>query len=315
MNFAELVKTPDITLDDSGPIGKIVRGFNRATIAFALNTKEEIHHAVKKSYPMGDSDPIYEALKRHFKSEKDFLVVDAVPYDEIPADAVKEGAEVGVYFVSQEVRMGGYGKILHRVAKGIVSKGNVLVGKDALMITFPDKLMSVNRRNRYRVYLKLEEHFCEIIDLPTDRNAPIPKYTIRNISNKGMCVILLSVPADKVPEKGDTVYARISLFTPQKGYAVKRGVMVSTAEVTEGKVQQDQYVLKCRVCYVDQGNERNTLLGVEFHGVAREGTTVDPDRFPRLTYVPVEDDGVEAMIPWINRIQQLRRAEERDLIA
>ncbi len=314
MNFSELIKTPDVTLEEAGLIGKIIRGFNRANIAFGLNTKDEIHHAVDKSFPMGDTDPIYEALKRHFKIDGEFFVIEKIPYEEIPEGVVKEGADVGVYFISQDVRMGGYAKILTRVEKGIVNKGNVLVGKNALVVSFPDKLVSVNRRTRYRVPLKVEEHFCEVADFPVDRNSPIPKYMIRNISNKGMCVVFLTVSANQLPEKDEVVYARISLFTPTKGYVPKRGVVISATEVTEGKVQQEQYVVKCRPCYTDEPNERTAFLGLSFLGVAREGTSLDPDRFPYLTYVPVDENGIEGMIHWLNRIQQIRRAEEKDLM-
>ena len=41
---------------------------------------------------------------------------------------------------------------------------------------------------------------------------------------------------------------------------------------------------------------------------------MDPDRFPYLTYVPVDENGIEGMIHWLNRIQQIRRAEEKDLM-
>ncbi|HPA44450.1 MAG TPA: hypothetical protein PLG59_09455 [bacterium] len=315
MKFSELIQTPDVTLNQPEQVAMIVTAFNQVSVVFNVGADQEVQHKLQKPYPIGDNDLIYESLKRFFKMNTDFMVIQGIPYQDLPETAVQEGVTLGVYFLSNEVRMGGYGRILSRTTRKLVNKGEILIDKDALLVSFPTELKTINRRRRYRVPLRVEEHYCEIGGFPSDRHSPIPRYTVRNLSPYGASIVIPQLPPDITLKENDLLLVRISLFTPQKGYHPKRTVVVSQQEITAGSVQEELYVLKCKVLDVQQPNERTLVLGLHFLGIAIEAVTTDPKKFSALKYDPIDGTtGIERMIPWLNRIQQARRAEEKDLL-
>ncbi len=311
MKFSELIKAPEITLKNHGEVYAVVSSFNRVTIVYDVDSPEEQFHTIMKSNPLGKADKIYSAVKNHFKMEEDFFILENIPYKDLPSSAVEIGSKVGVLFFSNTSRFGGYAKILKRAEKQLANKGEKLVGKDALFISFPLPLMSANRRRRFRLHPNVEDYFLEISGFGARRDSPIQTFPIHDISDFGAAILLPGIPSDHIPLVGDTVYIRLNLFLAGKGYILKRGVVPSQAEVTEGKVSQQQFVLKCKVIHIDYPSERTTELGLEFLEVAREGISSDPKNFPRLTYVPIdESEGIPAMFGWVNKVQQLRRSED-----
>lgn len=312
MKFNEFIKTPDVSHNDPGPIYKIVSSFNRAEVVFMPDQAEEKPIKLLKSYPIGANDGIYLTLKKHFKLE-DYFVVENIPYEELPNSATEVGAKVGVMFIAKGLRFGGYSRILKKVEKPMVNQGKRLVGKGALFLSFPNPMNTVNRRQRFRLFPHIEDLFCEISGFAARRNSPIPTFPVRNLSDLGASLLMLNINQEHWPEVGDEMFIRLTLFTASKGYNLKRGVVVSEEEVKTGSVTQQKFVLKCKVRHRQQPNERTIEVGMLFLAYAREGVSADPKDFPRLTYLPIDPTlGIENMLSWVNRVQQLRRMEEKE---
>ncbi len=314
MSFSELIKSPEMTVKEYGPIKTIISSFNRVDCFFNVSSPKEKMFTLLKTHPLGKVDNVYLAIKKYFEIEKNFLIVENIPYRKLSKKSVIIGAKVGVIFISTEVRMGGIAEILYRTEKRISNKGKQLVGKDALFLSFPEELYSVNRRYRFRVNPRIEDHFCEVEGYESNRNSPIPNLLLRNFSDLGSSIIFVGIRKEALPEVGDEIHVRITLFQPAKGYSPKSGVMVSVDEVREGKVLEQQYVFHSRVMHIKKRNERATEVGVQFLKMAREGVSVEPDKFPFLTYIPIDrEKGIEPIIVWISRLQQILRSREKEL--
>ncbi|RJP32921.1 MAG: hypothetical protein C4527_05275 [Candidatus Omnitrophota bacterium] len=313
MKFNELIKAPDVTLNEIGAAYKIISAFNRAEIVFDVDGNDEKFHTVLKTNPLGKTDTVYEALKKHFQMEQDFFIIENVPFQELSPASVKIGAKVGVLFLSSAARFGGYGVILKQIEKPLTNKGRRLVNKDALLLSFPLPLVTANRRHRFRLHPQVEDYFVEISGYECRRDSPIQVFPIRNISDSGVSILMPGFQQKQLPEVDDILYIRLSLFLANKGYGLKRGVVVTPAEITEGKVTQQQFVLKSKVIHIEAPNDRSTEIAVQFLETAREGVSVDPKQFPHLTYLPVDQsEGIIPIFNWINKIQQIRRFEEKE---
>ncbi|MEW6237362.1 MAG: hypothetical protein AB1656_23875 [Candidatus Omnitrophota bacterium] len=313
MRFSELIQTPEITIAEVGPIYNILSSFNQVECVFNIDSAEEKKLKLTKTNPLGKEDTVYLSLKKHFEMEKDFFIAENVPYQELSQEAAAVGAKVGIMFISASVRLGGMCSILKRIEKPLSNKGQRLVGKDALFISFPDALLSINRRKRFRAYPRIEDHFCEITGYENNRHAPIPSYLVRSLSDIGASVIMMNVRSDDLPNADEEIFLRLNLFSAAKDYRLKRGVLVSVAEITEGKVNQSQFVFKCRAIHIVNKSERAVEIGLQFLEMAREGVSLDPKQFSHLTYLPIDrDKGIEPLLAWINKLQQLLRSQEKE---
>ncbi len=311
--FFEYIKAPEITLKDRDAIFDVVSAFHTMEVVFHVGQEDEYKHPLDKTHPLSESDRIYLSFQKHYKIEEDFIIVENVPYKDLPQNSVEVGEQVGIMLISKEHRFGGYGKILKQVERPITNQGKRLVNKGALFISFPNPLYSINRRQRFRLAPRVEDILCEVSGYKNNRSSPIPSFPVRNISNMGICMLFMHIPSDQAPQAGDILYIRLNLFTPNKGYVLKRGVVVSENEVLEGSVKQEQYVLKCQVMHSKLEHDRAIEVGMRFLGYAREGASVDPAQFSKLTYLDIDPDiGIEQMMGWWNRVQQRQRKLEME---
>lgn len=314
MKFSEFISAPETIINDNETIFETIGLFSGVDIVFDVDGKNEQIYTVIKTNPYNQYDKIYSTLKKHFELENEFFIIEKVPYDKLPESAVDLGKKVGVMFLSKEVRFGGYGVILRRIDKTISNKGEHLVAKGALLLSFPVPLKTINRRKRFRFHPRVEDYFCEISGFAADRKSPLPIFPITDFSDLGACIIISRIPEDKIPSRGDELFIRLTVFEPAPGYVLKRSVVVSEMEVKEGYVIQHQFVLKCRVTNTKKPNDQMTALSVQFLEIAREGTSSDPKKFPQLTYLPIDpEEGIKPLFAWVNKVQQKRLAEEKEL--
>lgn len=313
MLFKQLIQSPELTVQEPAAILKIVGSFNRVNIVFNPDEKNEKNLALLKTHPLGDMDTVYLGLKKHFKVESHFFIVENVPYKDLPSPAVQVGSKVGVMFLSKTARLGGYGSIVKQLEKALVNKGKRLAGKGALFISIPAPLVSVNRRRRFRLYPRVEDLYCDISGYQVNRSSPIPTFPVKNMSDFGASILMINVPPAHHPQVGDILHVRLSLYTFAKNYPVKRGVVISLDEIASGNVTQQQFVFKSKVIHLQKPNDRTLEVGVQFLQQAREGVTAQLKQLPMLTYLEIDQElGVEPVFSWCNYVQQMRRMEDKE---